>query len=84
MASFVIRRLLISIPVLFADCSVASPSFGGISTEDDGLVEFVLVFLPLVGLPLFLRYVGLQLWALLTAPVCFMRWLREWLAVSAM
>ena len=44
---------------------------------------FVLVFLPLVGLPLFLRYVGLQLWALLTAPVRFMRWLRERLALSA-
>jgi hypothetical protein len=46
-------------------------------------LAFVLVFLPLVGLPLFLRYVGLQLWALLTAPVRFMRWLRERLALSA-
>ena len=46
-------------------------------------LAFVLVFLPLVGLPLFLRYVGLQLWALLTAPVRFMRWLRDRLALSA-
>jgi hypothetical protein len=46
-------------------------------------LAFVLVFLPLMGLPLFLRYVGLQLWALLTAPVRFMRWLRERLALSA-
>ena len=35
-----------SIPVLFADYSIANPSFGGISTEDNGLVEFVLVFQP--------------------------------------
>lgn len=47
-----------------------------------GLV-FVLVFLPLVGLPLFLRYVGLQLWAFLTAPVRAARWLRGRLAQSA-
>jgi hypothetical protein len=46
-------------------------------------LAFVLFFLPLVGLPLFLRYVGLQLWALLTAPVRFMRWLRQRLALSA-
>jgi hypothetical protein len=46
-------------------------------------LAFVLVFLPLVGLPLLLRYVGLQLWALLTAPVRFMRWLRDRLALSA-
>lgn len=46
-------------------------------------MAFVLVFLPLVGLPLFMRYIGLQLWALLTAPVRLMRWLRERLALTA-
>ena len=34
------------IPVVFADYGIANPSFGGIATEDDGLVEFVLVFEP--------------------------------------
>ncbi len=33
-----------SIPVVFADYEIANPSFGGIKTEDTGLVEFVLVF----------------------------------------
>jgi len=35
-----------SIPVVFADYSIANPSFGGITTEDEGLLEFVLVFEP--------------------------------------
>jgi polyisoprenoid-binding protein YceI len=35
-----------SIPVLFSDYGIANPSFGGITTEDNGLVEFVLVFRP--------------------------------------
>jgi polyisoprenoid-binding protein YceI len=35
-----------SIPVLFADYGIANPSFGGITTEDNGLVEFILVFAP--------------------------------------
>lgn len=46
-------------------------------------LAFVLVFLPLVGLPLFLRYIGLQLWALLTAPLRLIRWLRERRALTA-
>lgn len=33
-----------SIPVVFADYGIDNPSFGAISVEDDGLVEFVLVF----------------------------------------
>jgi polyisoprenoid-binding protein YceI len=33
-----------SIPVVFADYKIANPSFGGIKTEDNGLIEFVLVF----------------------------------------
>lgn len=33
-----------SIPVTFSDYGIDNPSFGGIKTEDDGLVEFVLVF----------------------------------------
>jgi polyisoprenoid-binding protein YceI len=33
-----------SIPVLFEDYGIDNPSFGAIRTEDDGLVEFVLVF----------------------------------------
>ena len=33
-----------SIPVLFEDYGIDNPSFGVVSTEDDGLVEFVLVF----------------------------------------
>ena len=35
-----------SIPVEFADYSIANPSFGGITTEDHGLLEFVLVLEP--------------------------------------
>jgi polyisoprenoid-binding protein YceI len=35
-----------SIPVLFSDYGIANPSNGGITTEDNGLVEFVLVFEP--------------------------------------
>jgi len=33
-----------SIPVVFADYGIANPSTSGITTEDNGLVEFVLVF----------------------------------------
>ncbi len=33
-----------SIPVVFEDYGIDNPSFGVVSTEDDGLVEFVLVF----------------------------------------
>jgi polyisoprenoid-binding protein YceI len=35
-----------SIPVVFAEYGIANPSFGGITTEDEGLLEFVLVFEP--------------------------------------
>jgi polyisoprenoid-binding protein YceI len=35
-----------SIPVVFADYGIANPSTGGITTEDNGLVEFVLIFEP--------------------------------------
>lgn len=35
-----------SIPVVFNDYGIANPSNGGIQTEDEGLVEFVLVFQP--------------------------------------
>jgi polyisoprenoid-binding protein YceI len=33
-----------SIPVVFADYGIENPSFGQVRTEDEGLVEFVLVF----------------------------------------
>jgi polyisoprenoid-binding protein YceI len=33
-----------SIPIVFADYSIPNPSFGGIDTEDHGVIEFVLVF----------------------------------------
>ena len=33
-----------SIPVVFTDYGIDNPSFGQVRTEDDGLVEFVLVF----------------------------------------
>jgi polyisoprenoid-binding protein YceI len=33
-----------SIPVVFADYGIDNPSFGAVRTEDEGLVEFVLVF----------------------------------------
>lgn len=33
-----------SIPVLFEDYGIENPSFGVVATEDNGLVEFVLVF----------------------------------------
>lgn len=33
-----------SIPVVFADYGIDNPSFGQVRTEDNGLVEFVLVF----------------------------------------
>jgi hypothetical protein len=35
-----------SIPLLFSDYGIDNPSFGGVTTEDNGLVEFVLVFEP--------------------------------------
>jgi polyisoprenoid-binding protein YceI len=35
-----------NIPIVFADYSIANPSVSGISTEDHGLLEFVLVFEP--------------------------------------
>jgi polyisoprenoid-binding protein YceI len=35
-----------SIPVLFEDYGIENPSFGVVATEDNGLVEFVLVFEP--------------------------------------
>jgi polyisoprenoid-binding protein YceI len=34
------------IPVAFADYEIANPSTGGITTEDNGLLEFILVFEP--------------------------------------
>lgn len=34
------------IPVVFEDYGIANPSTGGITTEDNGLLEFVLVFEP--------------------------------------
>jgi polyisoprenoid-binding protein YceI len=34
------------IPVVFEEYGIANPSIGGITTEDDGLLEFVLVFEP--------------------------------------
>ena len=33
-----------NIPVVFADYGIPNPSFGTISTEDHGLLEFILVF----------------------------------------
>ena len=33
-----------SIPVVFSDYGIDNPSFGTVKTEDDGLIEFVLVF----------------------------------------
>lgn len=35
-----------AIPIVFADYSIANPSIAGITTEDDGLLEFVLVLDP--------------------------------------
>jgi len=35
-----------NIPVLFSDYDIPNPSFGTISTQDHGLLEFVLVFEP--------------------------------------
>ena len=35
-----------SIPVLFTDYGIKNPSYGTVKTEDDGLLEFVLVFEP--------------------------------------
>jgi hypothetical protein len=50
----------------------------GVARAVRGLL-FALMFLPLVGLPMFVRYLGLQVWTLLTAPIRALRWLREWL-----
>ena len=33
-----------SIPIVFSDYGIDNPSFGTVSTEDEGLLEFVLVF----------------------------------------
>ena len=38
--------------------------------------KFVVLFLPLVGIPAFVWLCLLQLWAVLTAPVRGLRWLR--------
>lgn len=35
-----------AIPIVFADYSIANPSFGGVTTDDHGSLEFVLVFEP--------------------------------------
>lgn len=35
-----------NIPIVFEEYSIANPSFGGITTEDEGLLEFVLVLEP--------------------------------------
>ena len=35
-----------AIPILFADYDIENPSRSGITTEDNGLLEFVLVFVP--------------------------------------
>ena len=35
-----------SIPVVFADYEIDNPSTSGITTEDNGVLEFVLVFEP--------------------------------------
>jgi polyisoprenoid-binding protein YceI len=35
-----------NIPVLFSDYGIPNPSFGTITTEDNGLLEFILVFVP--------------------------------------
>ena len=35
-----------NIPVLFSDYDIDNPSFGAVTTEDNGLLEFVLVFEP--------------------------------------
>lgn len=35
-----------NIPIVFSDYSIANPSRAGITTEDNGLLEFVLVFAP--------------------------------------
>jgi polyisoprenoid-binding protein YceI len=35
-----------SIPVVFADYQISNPSFGGITTEDHGILEFLLDFQP--------------------------------------
>lgn len=35
-----------SIPVLFTDYGIQNPSYGPVKTHDDGLLEFVLVFVP--------------------------------------
>jgi hypothetical protein len=40
-------------------------------------VLFTLVFLPLVGLPIFLRYVWLQVWRVVTIPFRVLRWLKD-------
>jgi len=35
-----------SIPILFTDYGIKNPSYGPVKTHDDGLLEFVLVFVP--------------------------------------
>ena len=38
--------MLGDIPIVFADYAIANPSNPGVTTEDHGLLEFVLVFEP--------------------------------------
>lgn len=47
------------------------------------LLAFVLLFLPLVGLPIAMRALILYLWGILTVPVRVLRWLRSRFAVEA-
>ena len=35
-----------SIPITFADWGISNPSFGPVTTEDNGILEFSLVFVP--------------------------------------
>lgn len=41
---------------------------------------FAVLFLPLAGVPLFVRTVAIQIWRLVTAPLRAMRWMRDRLA----
>lgn len=48
--------------------------FGYSAARSIRQIVFATVFLPLVGIPLFLRYVALQAWAIVTAPFRALRW----------
>ncbi len=48
---------------------------GYVAARAARILAFLLIFLPLAGLPLLVRFLALQIWAILSAPMRLWRWL---------